>query len=107
MAASCGPKKNIQLSQIVLLLLMCLCLFPAACLPFLLLSFLMPFGKQKGKAQSTVHEGHKSGSYTPNMKGCSHKEIDRRCINNQESNDECRLERMVRKQINQRRTLPS
>ena len=80
-----------------LLLLLCLCLYTAACLFLLLPCILLYFQTQNGKAQTTVQIGHNSGSYTPNMKGRSHKEIDVQSIHSKESKTDCRVEKGVGK----------
>ena len=43
----------------------------------------------KEKTQSTVQVGHNSGSYTPNMKGCSQREIDVQSIRNNRLHSDC------------------
>ena len=88
-------------------LLMCHYLYHATCVLLLLFLFLMCFCKTKGKAQSTIQVGHKLGSYTPNMRGYTHKEIDVQSIHNKRSNSDYRLEKIVRKQSDQDRKLPS
>ena len=98
---------NIQLSTMDLLLLLCLCLYTAACLFLLLPCILLYLKTQNGKAQTTVQIGHNSGSYTANMKGCSRKEIDVQSIHNKKSKPDCGLEKTVGRHSYQITKLPS
>ena len=86
----------------MLLVVSCCLLDPLAPLVFFLC-----FEKSNGKTNSAAEARHNPGSYTPYMKGCSHKERDVQCIYNIASNSDYKLEKITRKQSNLFGLVPS